>query len=913
MSLPARWHVRVLGTLRATDGEQTLERFGAGSVAALLARLAMYPGRSHAREELVELLWPGVALDVGRNRLRQALFALRTLLEPPGSIARPVLVADRDAVRVHDGALDCDAVAFERAVREGREAEALLLYVGELLPGRYEDWVLADRARLADLAERAAAKGAATAPAQSPGAPRPVRDHEAPAAVRRERASLPVYLTRFFGRDDALARLRETIVEHRLVTLLGAGGIGKTRLAVQLATRLRDDGAAFDPLLFVPLVGCSTQEALLDALRTSLGLGDSAAPLERIVDALADRQALLVLDNFEQLVEAGAGVLTDLVARLPRLHLLVTSRRALGLDGERSWPLPPLTPPPRDASLAEAAANPAVALFIDRARAARTDFHLGERNREALVALAGVLDGLPLALELAASRIRSLSPVEMLAQLGAADGGPRALELLARSGPRAGLDPRHASMQRTLEWSWQLLDASAQRLLAELTVFEAPFDASAAGQVATPAAQGIAVRLDDLVAHSLLTAQPDATDHTQYTLPALIRDFAASMLDAGTTRALRTRHRDWLVRWAGALPATPSLAAVRTRMPDLAAAVGSALADGVAPEGVRLLVAWRRVLLDTPVPAALLAQLAPTLAATPVAALASRGHTVAARLALNAGQADAARDHAERGVALARRAAATADDGDELLARALHGLASTLWRTLRSAERTEACLDEAQPHADRCGDAGLQASLLALRGFVTNIARRDLAQAQALHGEALALWERAGDGVAANNGRYNLAVCAMRARRFDEALERLQDVADHARAQHDWRLLSQVSNVVGEACSGQRRWREAASAYRHSLELAWNLLASQPLAYALWNLPHALVRLHETERAAMLGAAAARYWTAHVGPLDAGDRRQLELLQRQAARLIGAGAVRAAWRAGESLGTADAVALALRD
>jgi tetratricopeptide (TPR) repeat protein len=348
-------------------------------------------------------------------------------------------------------------------------------------------------------------------------------------------------------------------------------------------------------------------------------------------------------------------------------------------------------------------------------------------------------------------------------------------------------------------------------------------------------------------------------------------------------------------------------------VPDLAAAVGSALADGIAPEGVRLLVAWRRVLLDTPVPAALLAQLAPALAATPDEALASRGHTVAARLALNAGQSDAARDHAERGIALARRATAATRDGDELLARALHGLASTLWRTLRRADRTEACLDEAQAHADRCGDPGLQASLLALRGFVTNVARRDLAQAEALHGAALALWERAGDGVAANNGRYNLAVCAMRARRFDEALQRLQDVAEHARAQHDWRLLSQVSNVVGEARSGRRQWREAAAAYRHSLELAWNLLASQPLAYALWNLPHALVRLREADRAAQLGAAAARYWTAHVGPLDASDLRQLELLRRQAATLVGTATVRAAWRAGESMGTDDAVALALRD
>jgi DNA-binding SARP family transcriptional activator len=146
------WQVQVLGGLELDSGNQRLTRLPSRAVAALLARLALWPQRLHPREELVELLWPGVELAVGRNRLRQALSTLKSLIEPPG--APVVLQADRLGVRVVSGALGCDAREFEALVRAGRHAEALALYRGELLPGFYDDWIDEERLRLAALRDR---------------------------------------------------------------------------------------------------------------------------------------------------------------------------------------------------------------------------------------------------------------------------------------------------------------------------------------------------------------------------------------------------------------------------------------------------------------------------------------------------------------------------------------------------------------------------------------------------------------------------------------------------------------------------------------------------------------------------------------------------------------------------------------
>ena len=466
-------------------GGQRIDHFPSRAVAVLLARLALAPDRAHAREELVELLWPGVAPDVGRNRLRQTLSTLKSLLEPSGDAAGAVLRADRLHVRVLPGALDCDARRFEALARAGQAAAARALYGGDLMPGFYDDWVVDERRRLAALQEQLAA----VPPALSGGPAG--RAASEPAAEQPAAPRLPGDLTRLFGAEPVTTLLQTLVPAQRLVTLLGPGGSGKTRLAVETASALRLVPKLFDAVAFVPLVNCVNALQVADAVAAALPLPGSAGPdksqdkaklADRLVNALGDRRALLVLDNMEQLTGQAEPLLADWLAQLPGLHLLVTSRHALEIDGERCVQIEPLPLPRPDDSLADAAHNPAVALFVDRARAARADFHLGARNQTDIVALVGVLEGMPLAIELAAARIRSFSLRDMLQRLQtppATAGATPGLDLLSRSGPRAGLDARHASMQHTIAWSWQLLSAAEQALLGGLTTFRGGFTARA--------------------------------------------------------------------------------------------------------------------------------------------------------------------------------------------------------------------------------------------------------------------------------------------------------------------------------------------------------------------------------------------------------------------------------------------------
>ena len=329
--------------------------------------------------------------------------------------------------------------------------------------------------------------------------------------------------------------------------------------------------------------------------------------------------------------------------------MIVTSRCVLGLDGDREVAIQPLAlpaPGPVPAlPLDEAAINPALALFVDRACAVRADFHIEPGNVAALVELVHLLEGMPLAIELAAARVRSIAPASMVDLLRAARRAPggQALELLSRSGPRGVGDQRHASMLRVVEWSWGLLDASQARLLAALTVFHGGFSAAAVRAVCGGLAIDASVRLDALVSHSLLRASSTVAGASRYAIFEPVRDYAALQLAPPDAATLRAAHRTWLTEWACALPPTPSLAEVRLEMPNLLAALASAGIDAApagegthgapagegthaAPAGagagvnttpesaVRLMLPLRRVLEDVELPADGLTSLAQAVA-----------------------------------------------------------------------------------------------------------------------------------------------------------------------------------------------------------------------------------------------------------------------------------------------------------
>ena len=903
----ALWQVGLLGGLSLGDGSQVITRLPSRAVTALLARLALAPERAHAREELIELLWPGVSLAVGRNRLRQALSTLKGILEPAGRLPpQPVLLADRISVRVVPSTLSCDATRFERSVKAGEVDAARSLYRGELLPGFYDDWIDEERLRLAALHERLEGRtsSAPAGPVPAP-APRP--------AASAMRVSLPTYLTRMFGADEQAARLRGLVLAHRLVTLIGPGGAGKTRMAVEMAHSLRTDASwpvpapdAFEPfdlIAFVPLAACATRAQACDALTGALQIAHGADdPVLALADALAGRRALLLLDNFEQLV----GVARDLVARLlellPALHVVATSRRALGLDGEREFSVSTLEVPAADAELDSAAANPAVALFVERARAVRADFHFGARNGATLVELVRALEGMPLAIELAASRVRSIAPAELLARLRGA-GTPR-LDLLSRTGPRGTLDARHASMQRVIEWSWEQLGAEQARVLSALTVFPGGFSAASAAMLVGDEAIDAQLVLDDLVANSLVHAQAGADDVLRFGLYQPIREYAASRQDEATAQHWRARLRAWALAWAGALPRTPPLEALRAEMSNLMAAMASAVEAHVPEDALHLLLEMRRTVEDVEWPAEGLLHAQAAIEECRDELLKARARTQLGPMLFAAGQSEAGLRNVELGLACERLEPAQR-------ARALHALARVRWRRLRRADQVEPLLDEAQSLLAPNELSDLRASVLALRAFVTNAHHRDHVAGERLHAQALAVWERIGNQHAINSGRYNLAVCAQNSGHHEASLRQLEAILASARDLHDWRRLSQSLNVSGNAHSGLRRWSPAVADYQECIRIAWKSMSSFDLAHGLWNLPRALAHLRQPAAAIRLLAYAVTLWQTRFGELTAEDRRYLVRVRRLAARQISAASIEAEWRAGEQLSLSQAVALAL--
>jgi predicted ATPase len=723
------------------------------------------------------------------------------------------------------------------------------------------------------------------------------------------------------------------VTTQRLVTLLGPGGHGKTRLAVELAHALAAaapadaPAAPFDLVAFVPLVAARDADALLMALLLALRQDSRGAdPLDHLAGLLAGRRSLLVLDNAEQLVDSCAGQVATLLARCPGLHLLVTSRRALGLDGEHLHLLAPLPlpgDPPGDvlpaadegASLRALAANPAVALFVDRARAARAGFQLGAEQAGAVQALVVHLQGMPLAIELAAAQVRSIDPATLLGLLQtdgaqAAPEGPAApglapgLRLLARSGPRAGADPRHASMLAVVQWSWGLLSPHAQALLPRLSVLAGSFSLGAAQALADAPASAVAQVLDELVGQSMLRSTDDGR---RYALFELIREFAASRLEPAAAPGLRQRHRHWLTGWFAALPLSAPLQQVRAEVPNLAAAFCGADLDGADADAAALAAAAQTALSTISLPPQALAALQRCVERLPDPVAGAVARAGLARSLLVNGQTTAAGRLADAALAALPPAAAGAG-----LARAqvLARVAHVRWRLHRDPAAA-GWLDEALALARSAGALALQATILTNQGAV--LRPRQPQAAIVLQRQAIALWAQAGDRHGVNVGRCNLAT-ALLARRAGcaEALALLQQAADDTRAAGDDLQHALACNLQGEAWSRLGRWAGAAAAYRACIAAAWTAAEPWPLAYGLWNLPRALAHLRQPQRAARLMGFAQAHVPTVTGPLTRADRHDLRRLQRLCRRQADADALERWWADGRVLRLPLAVGEALQ-
>ena len=352
--------------------------------------------------------------------------------------------------------------------------------------------------------------------------------------------SLPVTSTTLIGREQEIVEVTKLLEtpEVRLVTLTGPGGIGKTRLAIAVGEQLNDRYPR--GTVFVPLASIAQAEFVLPRIATAVGakIEGASAPLDVLVEHFAEAPTLLVLDNLEQIVGV-APDLDQLLARSPGLRILATSRTVLRLRAEREYPVGPLTVPAFSgpAAIEQLATLPAVQLFVDRAQAVRHDFELTDENALAIVEICRRLDGLPLAIELAAARARLLEPDALLARLGSS------LDALG-TGP-VDLPERQRTLRATVEWSFGLLDDAEQHMLATLSIFVDGWTVEAAAHVSGLTDDRTLDLLDSLAGHSLVSV--DATDvGPRFRMLAAIRELGAERLAAGTDLAdVERRHAEY--------------------------------------------------------------------------------------------------------------------------------------------------------------------------------------------------------------------------------------------------------------------------------------------------------------------------------------------------------------------------------
>ena len=395
------------------------------------------------------------------------------------------------------------------AIRQYRDLEEMLRRRSTGGPSRSTRGVLADLCRIAGVPNPTEAVVAAPAPPAEP-----------PAGPPRPAFRLPAPLTATVGREEEIIQLADMLDTPgvRLVTLTGLGGVGKTRLALSVAARLRKEGRA---VCYVPLAGAADPEYLLSNLATALHLrgGPADEMREQLIELLHEQPIALVLDNLEHLLPAAAGTIRELLETAPTVTCLATSRHRMGLAGEHEFAVRPLPVPADGDAPVQAARCASVRLWLDRVRAIQPQFEVTAANCADVVRLCRRLEGLPLAIELAAAWGSVLTPGQVATRLA------RRFELLVSRDPT--VEPRHASIEATLDWSFDHLPGSVQRFLERLAVFPDGWTIDAARDVGSePAALDYLALLKE---RSLVCVEA-GVEAVRYRLLETVREYALSRL-----------------------------------------------------------------------------------------------------------------------------------------------------------------------------------------------------------------------------------------------------------------------------------------------------------------------------------------------------------------------------------------------
>ncbi len=714
---------------------------------------------------------------------------------------------------------------------------------------------------------------------------------------------LPSVPTPLVGREHEVAAITHLLGHDRarLVTLIGPGGVGKTRLAVAAAAALRD--AYADGVFFVDLSALRDAALVADRIARALGLSEGGADGARdaLVEWLRARQVLLVLDNMEQVAEA-ASSLADLVAACPRLSVLTTSRIALRVRAEQRFPVPPLATPTADLSVGEDVGSyPAVRMFAERARAVQPDFALDADNVGAVAEICRRLDGLPLALELAAARIALLSPSALLARLEH--------RLAVLRGATRDLPARHQTLRATIEWSVSLLDDDDQRLLRRLSVFVGDCTLDTIETVCD--VEGTLDVLDglaSLVDKSLLQRIDDG-EQPRFRMLETLREYAWERLaTGGETDILQRRHATYYVEQIEASRATLSVlpggwyerwerehdnarAALRWAVERGETELGLRLATMLAPlwrvhghisEGR----AWFERLLERaePIPPALRAEALRCITG----------------LAIEQGDLTHADAYCQEGLALYRQMGLTMRIADML------NFAGNIARNQGAHDRATACYEECLA---LCREAGDQLGIaIALNNLGTLMHQQgDLERAAALHEESLALRRATGDQFGIAFTLTNLGQVELARGRLDWAVPCLEESLALNREIDNKREGARTETVLGDVALARGDVPAAAARYVEALTIARKLNDRWLTACALDGLARVAAARGLAERAGSL-FACARALAAAAGTFPdatgypAGDRTIAAARARLDATAFARG-----WAAGQVMTETQAV------
>ena len=652
------------------------------------------------------------------------------------------------------------------------------------------------------------------------------------------KSKLPAQLTSFIGRERELDEVRELLAECRVVTLTGAGGSGKTRLAVHLADRLT--GEFGDGIGYVDLAPITRPDLVSVAAARAFGLPDQpgCSATETLVRHVGRRRLLLVLDNCEHLLDSCAALIDTLLADCPSLILLTTSREPIGVSSESTWRIPSLS-----------LDREAIDLFVDRARKVKPDFVVTPGNRSAVSEICRRLDGMPLAIELAAARMRVLSVDEIV-------NGLHDRFRLLTGGARTAVR-RQQTLRASVDWSHALLTEPERTLFRRLAAFAGGFDLQAAEVVGGGGSIERYQVLDliTLLSDKSLVCVENSSGPTRYRLLETVRQYALEKLgESGEANAVRTRHRDHYLSLAAELD-RPEVGSHELRLDQAEVEI----------DNLRLAFAWSRENAHAAEALTLASALQPLWLA--------RGHIREGvrwlETALSDSDADTLRAHRAR--ALADKAiiepfvfAGNAEHAEEALviARgledpALVARALTANGCIRghNAEDAQPYFAEALLHANVVNDAWLVSRILGWQAYgamMMGNPRAALAAAE----EGLRFADSIGDGFVSRQCRWCLGLAQMFRGDLCGALDSLESTAREADAAHDLMWLGMARSSQGWALAFLGRTEEAEQAVQASVDVAADI-RGLVLGYAYWGRVVAALAAGDAEQAARIARLAA--------------------------------------------------------